>query len=189
MKTGLKKREKVLLFAAFVVGLVTLTSTYVISPMSDQLAEKRERRENLTFERMQLDIKIASEEVYRQTNTGAYEAYTEIASRYPQFMPNNEIDKILTGLTMRQSFMPISLSLSDTARNTWGPAFSTVTASMTLHGGYESLISLINAVEKIDYIRITNVRYSVRDEGHAIGVAFEVTMMNPIEPEGSHAPA
>jgi len=190
MKTGLKKREKILLFTAFVVGVVSLTVTYVIMPMYATLGRQQELHDTLRTERMQLELKFSNEELYLQANADAHLAYADIERRYPAVMPNNEIDNILTGLCMDYHLRPTSLSLSDAARKTEWPAFSAVTASMALNGTYESLLSLIDEVRRHDYIRITSVRFSQPREVRqgidipTIGITFEVTMLNPVETAG-----
>jgi len=197
MKTGLKKREKILVFIAVVVGLISLTSTYVISPMYSLYGEKQAEYDRLTHEQFQLETKFANEAVYRQSNDDARSGFDKITRRYPQIMPNDEIDNLLTGLCLRNDLKPTSLRLSDAAAYTVQgepdteeglvPAFSTVSADMTLQGSYDSLISLIGAVARYDYIRITGVRYTqpriLREiiDIPDIAVSFEVTMMNPVE--------
>jgi hypothetical protein len=177
MKT---KREKILVFLAVVAGLIFVTTTYLITPMNSELAEKQAELERLVFERMMLEIKLASEEGVVQSNLNARAAYEEITRTYPALMLSTEVDRTFTGLVVRNVFRPNSLCISDPSAS--GPAFSTVAVSMTLSGTYDSIISLINEVNASDYIRITRVSFSPpRSPAEATGVSasFLLTMRNP----------
>jgi hypothetical protein len=181
MKTGLKKREKFLLFIAFAVGLISLTATYVITPMYNSFGDKQEQLEALMLEKMMLDLKIAGEQTYLQANMAAHEAYDEIARKYRLNMPNNEIDRIITDLCVRQNFNRPSLRFG-ASQEPYGYAFTVVPASLSLFGTYSGLLSLIDEVGRVDYLRLSHVGYVATkgDERRPpYTVTFEVTMMNP----------
>lgn len=199
MKTALTNREKALLFIAAIVGVVFLAFNFLIMPTYDLYTGMLDEYDALTAEKMLLEIKLQNEESTRTGHDNAENAYNEAVRPYPAVMPNEEVDRILTGICLKNNLAPVMLGLSDAkafgtdekngssnpedgeAQNP--PVFVVVTANMVLIGDYDSLKNLINTVDSMSYIRISRVSYSnnLKEDEPAqsnISVFFEVTMLN-----------
>ncbi|MGL4789807.1 MAG: hypothetical protein ACRCW1_00240, partial [Anaerotignaceae bacterium] len=118
----------------------------------------------------------------------------DIRNRYPQEMPNEEVDKLLTGICLENRLYPTMLGISDIKRTQFSgetedvallanaPHFAVITVAMNVNGDYESLKSLINHVERIEYIRISGLTYaknqSQQGTEEKFSLKFEVTLLN-----------
>lgn len=213
MKTGFTKREKIMIMGASIFILVFLSFQYVIKPLNNQYIEKSEEYENLDVEKTLLDVALGNETAAYSNHENAEKTFNEIKTRYPLLMPNEKLDRILTEICLDNKLTPVTLGISDavgfvpekteeenSSEETQkqdsaeepedaivkSPVFSVVTATMTLKGDYNSLKSLIAAIDKMDYIRISRLSFSLsKDINNTdmpnVSVFFEITMLNDMQ--------
>ncbi|MCL2069066.1 MAG: hypothetical protein FWH00_04120 [Oscillospiraceae bacterium] len=198
MKAGMSKREKILIFIAITVGLVMLAYTYVLLPMYLGYARLQEDLDSAIHERTMLEAMFQTEDALIRHNDIALGDFEEITAKYPPVMLNNQIDDILTDMCVRYNFTPVLLTmpaipipLMHGTSEGDEPAFGVIPAEMRLIPtysaySYNDLLSLINEIERYDYIRITALRYERHDRPQILGdltfrdeikITFEVTML------------
>lgn len=192
MEKGLKKREKVLIFALAMVVLVYVAAHFVIFPLFTQLSNVVYERERLTGEVSALAADIANIPVLHLENQQARERHLQATQLFPLLIPNEEIDPILTNLVLQNGLKPTALRFTDAvgaAQAVGGVqksspyVFTVVSVSMNLSGSYSSLVRLLDDVDTREYIRITNLSFtSGRDESlpesSRVTLAFELTFLN-----------
>lgn len=193
MKTGLSKREKYLVIAAAAVVLIYIGIQFGIIPAYNYYQDGLETLDVVSTEKTLMDMKLANEASTRSGYENAVSKFEDITERYPAVMPNEKVDRILTGLCLESGLSPVMLGIDvstapaqaeaggDEEETT--EAFRVVTATMNLSGSYDNLKRLINAVERIEYIRFTRVSYTENVENDRAGVSnisvlFEVTMLD-----------
>ena len=208
MNQELSKREKILIFIAVIVVLVFVAFQFFIMPVYSKYTAKSDEYYNLSYEKEQLDMKIQSEELTRNNYIDLEKDFMEIKESYPAVMSNEELDRMITGLCLENKLNPVMLEISveetaeegteaqtesaeeetDSAEEQTDSAeeqkvpFVVATVTMNLSGDYNSMKGLIDTVEGIDYIQITQISYAKeKDTGTPsdsnISVIFEVTML------------
>jgi len=211
MKPGLSKREKVLLFTVGLVAILYFSIQFAILPLATRYTDGINERNQLTAEKEAHQLEAATLPSLRERNAEAHTNFEELTSGYPKQMPNEEIDSILTTMCTGYSLSPNSLRFApreapppppppptqpDTVRYQDDvpepeepvveaeptPIFTKATAFMNVTGGYHSLLRLIDEVNRIEYIRLTNVGYQENSqaelaENSTISLTFEVTML------------
>jgi len=197
-KKGLSKREKVLIIFMAIFGSLALMVVFVILPLYEQLGDKNTEFGYLQTEEQQILVKIATENVARENYDRLYETLLESSERFLNPSLSNEIGRMLTSLCENHGLQPISQQLSaprDYAPaggsggasggngNGEGSVFLIVSASMVVRGSYVELKDLLDAVEDIEYFRVTRVSFgrSATETGQSldrISLNFEVTMLN-----------
>ena len=209
----LTKREKFLIFVAIIVFLIFAVFQLGINPLYKNYIESTDEYNTLYAEKQFVENKIKNEEKNRTNYQKIKKQYENIEKRYPALIPSEEVDKILTDLCVKNNLKTTHLGLSTPVEYIWQPekntirnipqnvavsnenspsqpeeekpvpAFVIVTATMNLNGTYNAMKNLVNAVDKIDYIRITQLSLSGKQVKNAnqkanISVIFEVTMRN-----------
>jgi hypothetical protein len=184
---GLSKRERLLIFVAAVIAVVFLTGQFALIPMYTHYTEISEEYDILLMEKIHLDMKIMNEALTTMNYERAVEKFDEINKAYPIDMPNTEIASTLTELCQRSGFSSI-FSLAVSPRNVLSEdiyAFSSASVSMSLNGSYGALRTLIDTLEEIDYIRISQISFAglqptdgAGGAGSNISVSFNLTILN-----------
>lgn len=191
MTKGLSKREKVLISIAAVFALSFILFKFAIIPTYNNYMSKQEELDSLYYQKMLLEIKLQSEASVHENYDKAQKTYDAIIEQYPSVIPNEEIDRLLTGICLQNSMSVTSLKISNAidyimsqeeseskgiSQNS--AAFTIVKANMSLKGEYDSLKNLIDTVERIDYIRISQISYSRNKDtdSSSISITFEVMM-------------
>jgi len=197
MKTGLSKRERILIIGLAVVLVAYLAVQFGVRPLLDRYDIVQKEFFRLSDERDAYERNIASETLILDGNKKAREDYEELKKKFPALMPNEEIDHILTGLCIKYGLRPIMLYISDPAplQTEKGESsdgaddgslavFMKVTATMNVNSSFSALEDLVTAVEKIEYIRIIFENYSAKAASGGnrdvpnISVKFELTLLN-----------
>ena len=190
MKQGLSSREKVLLFSAGLVVILYLSIQFFILPLATRYIGGIEQRNHLAAEKTRVDRDIADRATIENTNREAGERFEAIKQEYPLLVPNEEVDTILTNLCLLNGLRPTSLDMSLPASSRSGSnsdteaLFTIVTAKMNMTGPYSSVARLLDAVNDLQYIRITNLGYVLnrqaqQDNMARINIDFELTFVNP----------
>ena len=212
MNQGLSKRERILIFIAAIVVLVFVAFQFFIMPAYNKYTAKLDEYDNLSYEKELLDMEFRSEELTRNNYIDFEKEFIEIKERYPVVMSNEELDRMMTGLCLENKLNPVMLEISveetaeeetevqteeqpesaeeetDSAEEQTDSAeeqkvpFVVATVTMNLSGDYNSMKGLIDTMEGIDYIQITQISYAKeKDTGTPsdsnISVIFEVTML------------
>jgi len=195
-KKGLSKRERIMLFLLIIVGSLALTVMYVIIPLYDQWQDKQAEYSSLQLEKSRVDALIASESSIRDNRNSAIARHELESERYLNDSHASDVGRMLNQLTARYGLQWVDQTINDpknfvipSADNSGSGSddgdksvFLIVTATMTTTGDFNRLKSLLDAVEKIDYIRITTVSYVWNEQADAplmdrISLGFEVTML------------
>jgi len=192
MKQGLSKREKILLFSAGIVVLLYLAIQFAILPLMARHSEAIQERDRLAAERRIVEADIANKQAIRNANTAAGDRYLVLKDEYPLLIPNEEIATVLTNLCLTNGLRPSMLNIIPPATPVPGqleqdappPIFTIVTATMNVTGGYPSLLSLLDDIDALQYIRLINLGYSLSrqpesSEDGDISLTFELTFINP----------
>jgi hypothetical protein len=194
MKQGLSKREKVLIFCVGLLALIYLCIQFGIYPLYERVNDGHEELHQLMDDRFAFETNLALEASLRQGNDEARTLFLAIRQGFPPLMPNEEIDNTLTRLCQSMQLRPTMLRISapvltagqaDAGENDTyaAPIFAKVTATMNVAGDYSALVRLLDAVESINHIRLTQVSFSgstqhgISDTAN-ISLVFEVTLLN-----------
>ena len=191
MKQGLSKREKILLFSAGLLVLFYLSVQFAIIPLANRYRDGVQDRNTLSIEERHVRTEIANKQSTEQANIEAKTKFEAIKQEYPLLVPNEEVVTILTNLCLKNALSPSRLSIitptapsrSGNGPETPGSLFTIITASTNLTGTYSSLTRLLDEVDTMQYIRITNLGYSASrqadDDISSITLSFELTFINP----------
>ncbi|MCL2424792.1 MAG: hypothetical protein FWD05_00475 [Oscillospiraceae bacterium] len=195
-KRGLSKRERILFFIALLLLLTYLTVQFAIYPLFSKYIDGTQERNQLITERAQVEADLLNAAEIEERNMAAIVKYEQILQGYPAFIPNEEIDRILTDLCITNGLKPTALRFT----NSFGAPqpgddsddqledsylFTVVVATMNMTGNYSSLVELVDDITEMQFIHITNLGYSVNnnsiseDENANITMAFELTFTNP----------
>ena len=200
MKPGLSKREKILLFSAGLVLILYLSIQFAIVPLSNAYRTSIEERDHLRSEKATHELAATTLPNLRVRSVEAHERFYELTSGYPELVPNELIDQLLTTLCGDNNMSIISLRFAprpaplppapyppenDEAEDVYQtgvyPVFTDVTAFMNVTGSYGSLLNLIDEVKATEFMRLTNVSFTrnMADAGTAstISLTFEVTYL------------
>jgi len=202
MKTGLSKREKIMLFVLGMIALVALSIQFVIIPLANSYSDAVEERERLRGEKALHELEVANLPALRNQNSQAHGRFESITSGYPELVPNELIDsRWLTPLSSKYSMNIMSLRFArrdpprlttvietDSEGNTVettvpAQVFTKINASMNVTGNYYSLLNLINEMHTTEFMRLTSVNYSrsfINEiiEHSTISLSFEITLKN-----------
>ena len=201
MKTGISKREKIMLFGAGLILILYLAIQFAIMPLSNAYNTGIEERDRLRSEKEAHDMEAAILPSLRIRSTETRERFYELTSGYSTIVPNELTDQRLTSLvgtnnlrveSLRFSPRPVApltppqydndgnLIVED--KTDFFPALTYVTAFMSLVGSYDSLMNLIDEVGDTEYIRLTSVsltrRYRDSIDVSTISLTFEVTYLS-----------
>jgi len=191
MKQGLSKREKILLFSAGMLILIYVAVQFAIYPLIIRYTDNVSERDSLRLEKRLTESDIANKAAVQYANTEANAGFTQIKDNYPLLVPNEEIDPILTNLCLKNNLRPASLRFTGSVRAPQSddtdrePTFTIITVSMTVSGNFSSILQLLDDVDSMQYIRITNLSYSANRQSNAsendsmISLIFELTFVNP----------
>jgi hypothetical protein len=188
-KTGLTKREKMLLMIMVVGGLAVVMVMYVIMPQYNRLIDQNTLRDNLLMERMRVEMVLATEASLREGHAEAQDEYELLRMLYLEESHLSMVGRLLTDLCNTHWLEPIEQRLSpmaaftETGTRADDAVFSIVTAIMTVNGTYGNLKNMLDTVEKTEFIRVTRI-YLSRREGifdntvqDRMTIHFEVAMM------------
>jgi len=192
MKQSITKREKILLFLAALVLIVYLSVQFVIFPAFARYSDLNANLDRLEDERARVEADIAMLPLLRVENAEAYERFTEILEKYPELIVSEDIDVLMTNLVIRQNLNPTMLNISSPralvmqGEEAGSEIFVLVTVSMSLVGNFNSVQHLVYEVDNINFIRITNLNYSLPSsnvlDDATTSVTFELTFINPVSP-------
>jgi len=201
---SLTKREKRLLLALVVFGLLAAAILLVIIPFYNNLDAKTSELNTAQLNKQQIDATLASESVIRENHDTVVSRESAAAADYLGESLGNDIGRMLTELCEQQGLSPIDLKLSNPKDFTAGtvktgaqagagsggssgsaPApnsvFLVVSAVMTVKGEYENLKSLLDSVEQTTYLRVSGVTFTssggIVSQLDKITINFEVTML------------
>jgi len=193
MKQGLSKREKILIFSAALIALFYLAIQFAILPLISRYNIGIAERDRLAAEKSAVEFDISSRPIIENQNQTAIERFEEIKQEYPLLIPNEEIVNTLTDLCLRNGLRPTMLNIvppdaprrgSNQPETPVSPLFTVITANMNVTGAYSSLLNLLDEVESLQYMRITNLGYSAgrradSESEDSITLTFELTYINP----------
>jgi len=190
MQTGrkdLSKREKVMLLIMLVAGFTAIMVMIIIIPFYERLQDGLGYYGNLVNERAQVEAMLAAEPAIRESHVAAAQEYDEIRERFLSESHISEIGRMLTRLNEEHGLMPIEQRLSRPVEFGGGDVFLVVSASKTVRGLYTSLTRLLDTVEQTDYLRVSQVNFSVGDGNmlDRISINFEVAMMRDWAEDGT----
>jgi len=195
---SLSKREKILLFILIMVAILYFSIQFLILPLATRYIDGLSERNHLAAQQARVEDDIRNEALIQAEHEDAQERLETIKREYPLLVPNEEIDTILTNLCLKNYLRPTSLSISippeptpseeseeeEDTRDPEDMLFTIVTATMHVTGTYEALANLIDEVDSMQYIRITNLGYTASrsDDDTStsrVNIEFELTFVNP----------
>jgi len=195
MKTGMTKREKIMLFTVGSIAIIYLAIQFLIIPLSTRYSEGLSERGRLNDEKAAHEIEVATLPLLRERQAEAYTNFDELTAGYPVIVENEEIDQMLTTLSIRNVLRPTSLRI--TPRPALAPApepedgeegytpslpeFTKATVQMTVVGHYNSMLRLLNDVSNKEYMRLTNLSFNDNKsipELSRVSLTYEITFLN-----------
>jgi hypothetical protein len=194
-KKGFSKREKIMLFVLIVVAIMTVLVMYVIIPMYNHLQDRQERLRLLQTDKAWVVSILATSDNIRGGRNDAVARHEMESARFLDEAHSSEIGRMLTQLCQRYGMLPVNLVMNDpvdffipqedgaAVDEDHKTVFLVSTATMTVGGVYDNLRNLLDAVDEIDYIRITSLAYiwgeNIGDSAppDRITIGFEVTML------------
>jgi len=204
MQTSITKREKILLFSVGMVAIVYFAIQFAIIPMSTRYTTGISERGRLTDEKAAHEMEVNTLPALRERKTEAYQRFDELTAGYPTIVENEEIDHMLTSLSNRNNLSPISLRITPrpapapaTVNGENGengtaaengteqydpslPDFTKSTVQMNVIGSYQSLMRLIDEVNRIQYIHLTSVGFAeniIMPDQARISMTYEITFL------------
>ena len=197
-RKNLSKREKRMLLIMVVFGLFAVMIIFVLVPFYYQFTDKTEQYNAAEMEKSKIVATLASEEALRDSHDAVLVRHKANSARFLNEALSNDIGRMLTQLCETYGLAPIDQKLSspadfniDGSGNTGeagDPVFLIVSAVMTIRGEYDDIKALLDAVEKIDYIRISRLSFSRSTDltdpvFSRISIYFEVTMLKNLTAE------
>jgi len=197
MKQGLSKREKILLGILILVGMLYLSIQFLILPLVARYMDDIQERNTLTTERARVDENISIKELLVRENEDAGQRFEAIKQEYPLLIPNEEIDTFLTNLCFKNYLRPTSLNIAmpsvpappaqvgeEDTQEPPKPLFTIITVTMQLTGTYNSLARMVEEVDAMQHVRITNLSFTANQSEEEtdigrISIDFELTYVNP----------
>ena len=199
MKQGLSKREKILLGSLVLIGMVYLSIQFLILPLVARYMDDVQERNNLAAEVARVEENFRNQTTLERDNAEAGQRFEAIKQEYPLLIPNEEIDTFLTNLCFKNYLRPTRLSIAMPTEPTplateedgevdtqeaVERLFTVISATMELTGTYHSLARMIDEIDDMQHVRITNLSYtaSQSEENPDIGrisINFELTYVNP----------
>jgi hypothetical protein len=107
----LTTREKTLLFVTLLVAAIALTIQFAIIPMYNAYSEKTDLHDRLLDRRSDLDAKLAREPAVVREYNRSLDLFAELGTVYPETVPNEDIDRLITRLIVSNGFVPMSLQI------------------------------------------------------------------------------
>jgi hypothetical protein len=200
-KAGLSKREKRLLLLVSIIGLFYLAFQFGFLPSYERHSGKTEEFDLLRMEKVRVEGVLLSEEHLRDANEQAGADYKALEETYLLAGANTNLGRMLSALCADNGLRVEGQSMGQPADFTvpgedggsaseGDRAFSTVTVTMTVSGGYEAIKSLLDAVDRDPTVRVSRVSFSL-DRGDAeetglerVSITFEVTLLNSLRQDG-----
>jgi len=194
MINSLSKREKILLFGAGLLVILYLAIQFAILPLMRNYVEGIEERNHLRLLQRKVDEDIRDKSTIENTHKDAEQRFDRIKQEYPLLVPNEEVVTTLNLLCITNGLSPTRLNIttppyptaSDDSEGTEETSlFTIITATVNVTGTYLALVQLLDEVDSLQYIRITNMSYSlIRDTESIVPTAsitlnFELTYVNP----------
>jgi hypothetical protein len=193
-KAGITPKEKRLLIMAAVLGLFYLAFQFGFLPLYNEIREKTEQRDGLNAEWRTVETRLNSEAAVLSAYEEAKAAYREIEELFLRSDTDTGLSRMLTELVRNNGMAdsnqalgnPVPFFIPGAENRPEGEesAFSTVTATMSLSGAYDSVKSLLAAVAADRDVSISRLSFSPRREGDGseqVAVTFVVTMLNGLD--------
>ena len=203
MKTGLSKREKILLFVVGLLALFYAAIQFGIMPLSARYNDGVNERNRLSDEKARHEMEVVVLPQLRDRAAQANTDFTNLKSDYPQLGPTEEIDRLLTQLCDKNALKISLLNIvksdaspppnQDITYDEDGnpleedetappPVFTKVSVQMNVSGSYSSLLSLFDDVSATTYIHIKSVSFTENRHEESVNVAsialtFEITYL------------
>ena len=185
----MSKRERILLFSASLLVIVYLIVQFVLFPLFSQLSDAEVTFEALDAQRFRFEMDLANLPHMRDGNRLAQERLDSIRAAYPELVPNEDIDVLMTSLVTRHNLSPTLLSITRPgAVVSFGEAepegpelFRIVMVTMNLIGSLDSLQRLVDEVDGKNFMRITAMSHSESSgsELNTQSVTFELMYVLP----------
>jgi len=179
----MSKREKILLFSAALLVFIYLVVQFALFPLFSALTDAETTLEYLTAERARFEQDLASLPLMRDGNRHAQERLDSIRAAYPELVPNEDIDVLMTSLVTRHNLSPTLLRIARPGvAEAYGPElFRTVIVTMNLIGRFDSLQMLVDEVDGINFMRITDLSHSEANnpELSTQSITFELMYVLP----------
>jgi len=192
-KRVINKREKTLMLIALLLLLIYLAVQFAIYPLFSRYSNATLERNQLTIEKTIVETDIANKTEIEAANKAANDQYERITQEYPLLIPNEEIDRILTDLCLKNGLKPTALRFTDSYGAPQSESnnddsepypFTVVIATMSMKGNHSALMNLLDDVDANKYIYISNLGYSVINndtdtENANLSMTFELMFTNP----------
>ena len=192
MVNSLSKREKILLFSAALVVILYLAIQFAILPLMRNYVNGIEERDHLRSVQRSVDADIDNKTNIENTHKDAVQRFDAIKQEYPLLVPNEEVVTTLNLLCITNGLSPSRLNITSPPYPTPSEdgeeeenLFTVITATVNVTGTGGGLTSLLDEVDTKQYIRVTNMSYSlIRDAETSVANAsitlnFELTYVNP----------
>ena len=195
MKQELSKREKILFFSAGLLVLLYLAVQFAILPLARRYVEGLQMRDFVIQEKADVQADFNNKSTIESSNKNADERFLAIKQQYPLLVPNEVVDTTLTNLSIKSGLSPMGFSIKTPSANSQVAAgaeeqdaaaglFTVVNATMNVTGTYASITNLLDSVDEMQYIRVTNLNYTTnrQDETSNVGlitIDFELTYITP----------
>ncbi|MDR2590106.1 MAG: type 4a pilus biogenesis protein PilO [Oscillospiraceae bacterium] len=179
------KREKMLLFFVVLIGAITLSVIFGLIPMLERLDVAQAENESLTDEVALVRDRISNRTQFVNEYNEANNRFEELKRDYPEMVSNEEIDSVLTNLCLDNGLRPTSWRVRPFTSPGRDDLFVVITVVMNVSGTYDSFMSLLDEVDSKQFLRITNMSYSIPraagtvDPIATIALTFELTYINP----------
>jgi len=164
MMQKITKREKILLFSALLLVIFYVVVQFVIFPLYSRYTDAAADLQTLEDQRFSVEMDIANLPLIRSSNEAAKERLSQVREAYPELVPNEDIDVLMTNLITRHNLSPTLLNIvrpNVPAAIGEPEFFAVVTVTMNLIGSLDSLQNLVDEVYNKNFMRITNLSYSI----------------------------
>lgn len=186
---NITRREKFLIILCIIIVVGALGTKFVVNPLLSTRKTLQERLESLESEKILMDTKLGNATIVEQSHNDNKAKYEKEKEKYYAWMPNEDIDFILTGLCLENKLQPTLLGITDQVAEPEegvesietqlsGGELTSVQVSMNIRGTYENMMSFIDAIDLIPSVQLTRLVTSTTSlmDGETVGtLAFSAT--------------
>jgi hypothetical protein len=184
-KKGLSKREKILLMLMLVAGFTAGMVMLAIVPLYNSWQDRQDEYGALVGERAQVAAMLTAEAGIRVGHSDAALEYSALRDGFLTEAHAAQIGRMMTRLFEDYGLTPIEQRLAQPAEFPYGDMFLIKTVTNTVSGTYADLTTFLDSVMEIDYLRVSQLNFSVPDDNEPtrISINFQVAMLRDVADE------
>jgi hypothetical protein len=126
---------------------------------------------------------LAAETALRAGHANAAQEYEELRAVFLSEAHAAQIGRMMTRMFEDYGLTPIEQRLAQPVTFPYGDLFLVKTVTNTVSGTYADLTTLLDAVEQMEYLRVSQLNFSLGEDRQApirISINFQVAMLRDV---------